>query len=178
MKSLRELRKDYSLEGLEVTSCVSRLNYLNKQKIDFDVYLPTYGMYLQRDYVWNDEQKGELIVSILLGRSVPDLSLLNIIDSENKHDEIIQVIDGKQRLKTMLDFLNDKFKVELFGNLYLFSELPEDYRNVIEHYNVRYKVAYDNFDRPISDDVKVKWFKLLNYSGTPMDKLHIEKFIK
>lgn len=53
------------------------------------------------------------------------------------------LIDGKQRLTTMLDFLDDKFSVILFGKEYLCSELPEDIKYVITMYQLNFNQTYE-----------------------------------
>lgn len=178
MKSLKDFRNEHSLTELNVTPIVNRVGYLMRQKIDFDVYLPSYGLNLQRDLVWNDEQKRELILSMLIERHIPDISYLNIIDPSDKSKEIFQIIDGKQRLSAMFDFINDKFKIEIDGKEYLYSELDDDYKLILYNYNIRAKTAYEEVDKPITDDIKLKWFKLLNFAGTPVDQEHINKFVK
>lgn len=178
MRSLKELRAEYSLTELNVSPIVNRVNFLMRQNIDFDVYLPSYGLNLQRDLVWDDVQKRELILSMLIERHVPAISYLNIIDPNDRTKEIFQIIDGKQRLSAMFDFINDKFKIEIDGEECLYSELPSDYQSVLYNYNVRANAAYDDVDKPITDDVKLKWFKILNFAGTPVDSEHINKFVK
>ena len=46
--------------------------------IDWDVYLPTKQMNLQRPLVWTLEQKQELIYSIFKGIQLPPISLIQI----------------------------------------------------------------------------------------------------
>lgn len=69
---------------------------------DFDVYLPTYGINLQRNYVWESWQQNEFILSILLEKPLESVILIH--HSENgtldRNSTIYYVIDGKQRLMT------------------------------------------------------------------------------
>ena len=58
----------------------------------------------QRDLVWNLEKQQKLIDSIMRGWHIPPIHLVKI---ENK--EMYEVLDGKQRLYSVYNFLNDKF---------------------------------------------------------------------
>lgn len=79
---------DYDVEGL-----VKRL----KRK---DIFIPPF----QRDYVWNQAEASRLIESFLLGLPVPGVFLAKESDS-NK----LSVIDGQQRLKSLLFFYEGFF---------------------------------------------------------------------
>jgi hypothetical protein len=174
MISLRKFR-NFDLNPQEGSSS---LRYFKKQNVDFDVYLPTKGLNLQRDLVWTIEQKRELIMSILMGRHVPHMAFVNIVlHNEKDYKDMFQVIDGKQRITTMFDFYDDKFTIELEGKEYLFSELPDEYQRAISHYHFRYYIINEPFEKPMTDDEKISWFKFLNFAGTPQDKEHMKKFI-
>ena len=101
MKSLKELRNVIDFHPNELGS---RLKYFAKRNIDFDVYLPSIGKNLQRELCWTLEQKRELINSILIGRHIPHFAIISIIDPNDQKEEIFQVIDGKQRLSSMISF--------------------------------------------------------------------------
>lgn len=172
MKSLREL-KNFNLNPEEGSSS---LKYFKNQNIDFDVFLPTKGINLQRNLVWTLEQKRELIISMLIGRHIPQMAMVNIVlHNEKDYKDQFQVIDGKQRLSTMFDFYDNKFTVELEGKEYLFNELPDEYQLAITHYYFRYYIINEPFHKPMTDDEKISWFKFLNFAGTPQDIQHMQK---
>ncbi len=112
MKPLKEIRLNLDLHPQEISS---QLKYFANQNIDWDVYLPTKGKNLQRDFVWTLDQKRELINSMLIGRHIPHCAILNIVDRKNIRKDIWQIIDGKQRLSSMIDFYNNKFTIEIDG---------------------------------------------------------------
>jgi len=107
MKSIRELRTTLNFNPSEINSMVKY--FAEKVKIDFDVFLPTKGMNLQRDFVWDIEQKRELIWSILMNRNIPRMAMINVIGSNRDTDGVYQVIDGKQRLSAMIDFYLNEY---------------------------------------------------------------------
>jgi uncharacterized protein with ParB-like and HNH nuclease domain len=137
--------------------------------------LPTKGKYLQRDFVWSLAQKRELIYSMLIGRHIPHCSIINIIDPKNSNNTISQVIDGKQRLSTMISFLNNEFDISLEGDDYFFNELPNDYQMEITHHSFNYYLVNELHDSPITDQEKINWFKFINFAGTPQDTEHFRQ---
>ncbi|HBX45483.1 MAG TPA: DUF262 domain-containing protein, partial [Porphyromonadaceae bacterium] len=56
----------------------------------------------QRKDVWKGKQGSELIESILMGIPIPIMYFFETPDGRK------QVVDGRQRITTILDFLNDK----------------------------------------------------------------------
>lgn len=174
MKTIRELRTQLTFNPHELNSQVKY--FAENVDIDYDVYLPTKGFNLQRDFVWSLEQKQELIWSILMNRRIPRMAMMNIIvrDGEELGDTY-QIIDGKQRLSTMIDFYNNKFPLLIDGINYLFNALPQDYQNVIGGYKFAYYIANEPIEKPFTDQDKIDWFKLINFAGTQQDKEHFEK---
>jgi hypothetical protein len=148
------------------------------KKIDFDVYLPSRGINLQRDFVWDIRQKRELIWSILMNRHIPRMSMLNIITEDSGTDGAYQVIDGKQRLSTMIDFYKNKFHLEIDNQFYLYSDLPEDYQRVIACYAIPYLVVNEYYGNKLTDEDKINWFRYINFAGTPQDARHLKVLSK
>ena len=170
MKSLKEIRLAFDLNPTENASIVKHFKRYN---IDWNVYLPSKGKNLQRDFVWTIEQKRELIYSILIGRHVPHCAIINAIDPKNDNEDLYLIIDGKQRLSTIFDFIDNKFTIILEGNEYLFSDLPDEYQTAINYFHFRYYVVNEPWNNRITDEQKIAWFKFINFAGTPQDKEHI-----
>ncbi|APL69684.1 DUF262 domain-containing protein [Escherichia coli] len=92
----------------------------------------------QRRGAWDDKRKSRLIESIIVGMPVP-----NIVLAEQKdHRGRFIVIDGKQRLMAINEFLADDFKLkgldirpELNGQKY--SELPSEDREYLDNSTLR-----------------------------------------
>jgi uncharacterized protein with ParB-like and HNH nuclease domain len=170
MKTVKELRN----LNLKVEESCSSIRYFKTLNIDWDVYLPSKDKNLQREFVWTLEQKRELIWSVLIGRHIPHFALINSIDKKNEKEDLWLVIDGKQRLSTIFDFVNDKFSLLIDDKEYLCSELPLDYQQTINHFYFRYYVVNEPWDDRITDEQKIAWFKFINFSGTPQDIEHIK----
>lgn len=78
------------------------VTYDEKSKLIFD---PEF----QRRYVWDDKRKSKFIESLILNLPVPSILLANDIET-NK----FIIIDGKQRLSAILDFVAEKKNGEGF----------------------------------------------------------------
>lgn len=142
--------------------------------IDWDVYLPTKGMNLQRGFVWTLEQKRELIYSVFKGIQLPAISIIQFKSDDKKIT--YKIIDGKQRLSTMLAFCKNEFSIIWNNKEYYFKDLDWSIQGeFLSHGAVRSNIGYEYEDTPISDDLKIKWFELINFAGTPQDIEHMEK---
>jgi len=153
-------------------------DYLFRHEIDWDVYLPTIDCNLQRDFVWTKEQKQELIHSVLLHRHIPNCSVIAKMNprfDDGEMDDVFEIIDGKQRLSAIRDYLEDKFTITLEGKPLTYSALPEDYQKAVSRYPVRINLVLEPTGKPFTDEQKIKWFKYINFAGTPQDKQHMEK---
>lgn len=136
--------------------------------IDYEVFLPSKGKNLQRDFVWTLEQKQELILSIIKGVHIGKFTFISF------DHNTLKVIDGKQRLSTILGFVNNEFPVVLLSEDYLFRDLPKDIQHEIWSFDCICDCGYEYSNQLISDDDKIAWFELINFSGTPQDKKHLE----
>lgn len=92
----------------------------------------------QRRIAWDDTRKSRLIESIVVGMPVP-----NIVLAENKdHRGRFIVIDGKQRLVAISEFLNGDYKLKGLDirqdlNDKFFCNLPTEDREYLENATLR-----------------------------------------
>ena len=172
MKTIRELRNVLRFHPQEVNSSIKF--FAENCNIDFDVYLPTKKMNLQRGYVWTVEQKRELIWSILMNRHIPRMAMLNVVSGNTDTKGTYQVIDGKQRLSAMIDFYTGKYDLIIDNKSYYFKDLPEDYQRVISRYMFPYYIVNEDFGNEFSDEDKINWFRYINFAGTPQDAEHLK----
>jgi hypothetical protein len=144
--------------------CIAQGQSVLRKKWDFDVYLPSKKMNLQRPLVWTLAQKRSLIESVLIRRSIPPISVVQTLD------DTYQVIDGKQRLSAFIEYVQGGF--DFCG--YYCDDLPKDYFGQIKrHFVCAYRLC--EYDTPITDDEKIEWFRWINFAGTPQDVEHMER---
>lgn len=146
-------------------------------KIDFDVYLPSKQKNLQRPLVWTLEQKQELILSVLKGIKIPDISVIIYQDDSRlstERERVYKIVDGKQRLSTMIDFAQSKFPIVWEGKEYFLNDLDDWGQRAILFFVPKGNIAYEYKDSMISDDDKIAWFEMINFAGTPQDFEHLK----
>ncbi|HCM9519018.1 MULTISPECIES: GmrSD restriction endonuclease domain-containing protein [Enterobacter cloacae complex] len=134
----------------------------------------------QRKSVWNEKAKSYLMDTIVSGKPIPKIFIRQYINTQSKKT-IREVIDGQQRLRTILSFVNDGFKIskshnKKYGGL-LFSELPlvdEDIQGEILQYEISTDLLTDLSDSDILD----VFSRLNSYSVTlnTQEKLHANHF--
>ena len=122
----------------------------------------------QRRSVWKDVAKSFLIDSVLRNKPLPKIFLRQLIDKQTRITKR-EVIDGQQRLRTILDYINDGFKVrpshnETYGDLF-FSQLPENVQTEILSYTFSVDVLGDIDDSEVMDI-----FSRLNTYTTSLNK--------
>ena len=171
MKPIRELRRGLDFNPQEINSSI--VHFATKARIDFDVFLPTKGINLQRDFVWTIEQKRELVWSILIGRKIPRMAMINTVQDEKDTEGTYQVIDGKQRLSTMISFYRGEFGLIIDTINYFYKDLPEDYQRVIAGFMFPYYIVNEDYGNKFTDEDKINWFRYINFAGTPQDAEHL-----
>ena len=163
-----------SLEKASIVWSAKQLSGMVKNgKINFEHII-------QRSFVWERARKSSLIESMILGYPIPTVYAKRIDDGSGRRgSNTYYIMDGKQRLSTVKEFLNDEFALtKLQPVTYFdadedkevvvdisekkFSELPyglKDYLNT-----VTFAVTY--FDNLTKEEER-ELFKRLN-NGKPL----------
>lgn len=145
---------DYNLESLA--------QLISKRTIDL---APKY----QRRFRWDEKRKSKLIESFLMNVPIPPIFL--------NEDDFGQysVIDGKQRLSSISEFLSGKLVLsglEVFGDLNgkNFYDLPTEFQNSIK---IRATVRAIIILRQSDKDIKYEVFQRLNTGGVKLNAQEI-----
>jgi len=134
----------------------------------------------QRGLVWSLEQKQMLIESIYnqinIGTIVlRNMGIINVFNKAekgfDKHNAFFQVVDGKQRFLTIIDFTNNKFP-DIRG--YYWDDLSAKAQGEFKKEQL---LTIAEMDEGTTDKDVIEMFLTLNYTGVPMSKEHIE-FVK
>lgn len=147
-----------------------------RTNFDFDVFLPTKGLNLQRDLCWTVEQKQALIMSMLKNMHIDPIVVVQMDRGTDKYEW--QVIDGKQRLTTAFAYIDGEFPLNVGGIDYYFNDLPTDCQRQIAWFDFKWDIHYSYPDDPISDQTKIDLFESVNFLGTPVDIAHLNKLKK
>ncbi len=139
-----EVTRNYSLkrEELDKTKISKQtwsirelINKIEKDELDLN---PDY----QRNIVWNNEKQIAFIESLLMSIVVPPLYFVEIPGSGPLMPTKYEVVDGKQRLNAIRNFVKLKFKLqkkflEYYGDIYAdkdFNELSQEYESEMENF--------------------------------------------
>lgn len=114
-------------------------NYIKNNKINLS---PDY----QRGFVWSDEKKSYLIESSIKQYYIPPL-ILNL-----NNDGIYMCIDGKQRIKSIVDFIDDNIYIELDGENIYYSDLSKLDQEIFNSKTIMV-CLYENLN--YSDEVEI-----------------------
>lgn len=118
----------------------------------------------QRNPVWKQKQKQELIESILMGIPLPVIYFF-----EDNHGKK-QMVDGRQRVTALIEFMNNDFSLGTLRLLPMFNgkkfkDLEPIYQNKIEDYQISAYVI----EPPTPEAVKYDIFDRVNRGGTKLN---------
>ena len=122
----------------------------------------------QREYVWDKKRASRLIESFLIDLPIPVIYL--VMNDEKKYE----VIDGLQRLTSVFDFLNRRYKltgleIKQDINGCQFDDLAEDLQNKLYDSTLRtFELSQDT-----SKDLMFLIFERLNTGGVALNEMEI-----
>jgi hypothetical protein len=129
--------------------------------------------YQREGNIWDTKRKSELIESILMGMPLPVFYFFSDVNG------VWQVVDGRQRLTTLFDFLENKFALakdlnilkEICGKK--FEELPPFQQGIIEDYSLHINLIKP----PTPDRVKFDIFDRVNRGGISLNNQEMRNAI-
>lgn len=163
------LQKDLSYyEEIESVVITTQLKYVYQWYKDKQVDLnPIY----QRDLVWTQEQKEHYLINLFEGRAKIEPTIVQYYEDDTDN-EIYEVLDGKQRLSTLFDFIDNKISVK---GLY-FKDLHDDDQKFLMNFNVQYnRVMKRNGYNNLDIKTKLQLFYEINLYGTKMSDEDLER---
>ena len=119
----------------------------------------------QRGPVWTmDKQRSELVESLLMGIPIPIIYLF-----ENREGKK-EVVDGRQRIITIMDYLNNQFPLSMLRILHhlngnKFTDLDPKLQSYLEDYQIATYVIQP----PTPEIVKFDIFDRVNRGGTRLN---------
>lgn len=129
--------------------------------------VPTY----QRQFVWDKTLKSRFIESVLLG--VPIMPILVSFTEENGE---LEIIDGSQRIRTLVEFIHNELKLQHLEKLtklngLRFEQLSEKTKNILYLRDFRFHVIKADADSETRADI----FKRINVSSVKLTPSEIRK---
>ena len=170
--SFLSLNNDTLFDNLTVTHITSSLeSFLDmyaEGEYDFD---PDY----QRGLVWTKEQKQAFIKALMIGKA--EIQPI-FIRNPKKREGGLEVLDGKQRLTTILEYVRGEFEVEGFyykdlnsSDIQIFNYTPMVYTE-IKYYDNKVGLTM------MPTEQKIELFLQVNGYGQHVSDEHLEKIRK
>lgn len=108
----------------------------------------------QRRSVWSPQAKSYLIDTILRDKPLPKIFIRATTNPKTKKTTR-EIVDGQQRIRTILSFVKDGFRIsrvhnEDYGGM-LYSELPDEVQGEFLKYELSVDLLLDVQDRDILD---------------------------
>ena len=108
----------------------------------------------QRRTVWSPQAKSYLIDTMIKSKPIPKIFIRSTTDP-NTRITVREVVDGQQRLRSILEFINDGFRVSKVHNKefggQLFSELPSEVQRDFLNYELAVDLLIDLEDKDVLD---------------------------
>ena len=128
----------------------------------------------QRDFVWTKEQKQLYIKSLFEGNASIKPTFVEYSDTleDGTRKRVTEVLDGKQRIKALIDFYNNEFDVE---GLY-YKDLHYRDQFFFERLNVVYtRIMNREGRKDLKLETKIQLFLEINMLGTRMSDEDLKK---
>jgi len=150
--------KDYPFEVI----CTK---YGDEEDLNATLYVPKY----QREFVWKPDRQSKYIESVLLG--VPLTPFLVSEDEEGR----LEIIDGSQRIRTLIAFYENKLKLRKLEklteiNTAKFKDLPRSLQNYIKNRDFKV-IVVDKANIDIRQDI----FERINTTSEKLTDAEIRK---
>ncbi len=150
--------KDYPFEVI----CTK---YGDEDDLNTTLYVPKY----QREFVWRPDRQSKYIESVLLG--VPLTPFLVSEDEEGR----LEIIDGSQRIRTLIAFYENKLKLRKLEklteiNTAKFKDLPRPLQNYIKNRDFKV-IVVDKANIDIRQDI----FERINTTSEKLTDAEIRK---
>lgn len=112
----------------------------------------------QRNYIYNDGKKDVAVIDSILKGYPLGLIYFNV------EGDMLEVLDGQQRITSIGRFVTGKFAIKVDGNEQTFSSLPQDKKDQI------LKTKLDIYECDGSETEIKQWFETINIAGVPLNK--------
>ena len=112
----------------------------------------------QRNYIYNDGKRDVAVIDSLLKKYPLGLIYFNV------DGDILEVLDGQQRVTSIGRFMTGKFAIRVDGREQTFSSLPPEDQELLKKSKL---LVYEC--QGTEKEIK-EWFQTINISGVPLNK--------
>jgi hypothetical protein len=157
---------DFDIKEFTIELLVSK--YLTGiEEDDNDIFIPAY----QRNFVWDKERQSKFIESVLLGLPIP---YIFTADTDGR----LEIVDGSQRLRTVVAFVQNKLTLKgldilLELNGFKYINLTKSRQRKFQNATIRMIALSDKSD----EDVRFMMFERINTGSALLKEMEKRKGI-
>ena len=138
-----------------------------------ELFIPDY----QRELVWDDVTQSKFIESVLLGLPIPYMFVADIPGERN--EARLEIIDGVQRIRTLVRFLNNELKLENLEKLkklndFRFADLPLPRQRRFKRTTLRIIELTDKAD----EDTRREVFERINRGAVALNDMEMRRGVQ
>lgn len=133
----------------------------------------------QREYVWTAEYVDKLLLSLILNYPIGNI-VVNQLREPNEKNARSELVDGKQRLKTILNFVDGKYVIkskvidEIKGSI--FKIINNDQSVEIIELKKKKKLSFDDLPKAIQNNINA--YNIPLYTIQSADTFQIREYFK
>lgn len=165
-KQIREKQKitEHEIREYPVSVIVDKFTD-GIEKDEAELFIPDY----QREFVWTESQQSRFIESLLLNLPIP---YLFVADTNEKDDGRIEIVDGSQRIRTLVRFLEGELVLEGLEKLpaangLRFTDFPKSRQLRFNRKTLRMIELTEQAD----EEARREIFDRLNSGGTNLNSM-------
>ena len=133
-----------------------------------EIYVPEY----QREFVWDLERQSKFIESVMLGLPIPFIFIAEMLDGR------FEIVDGSQRIRTLVGFLNNQLelkKLDMLTDLngFHFEDLSIPRQRKFKNTVIRMIVLSDK----ATEEIRTEMFKRINKGSDIVNNMEGRKGI-
>lgn len=133
----------------------------------------------QRGYIWSNEYKDKLLLSLILNYPIGNI-VINQLQIPNEKNAKQELVDGKQRLTTVMKFVEGKYTIksseldEIKGTVNKIINNPES--KEIQNMNKKRALKYNDLPQVIRDNILA--YNIPLYTIQSADTFQIREYFK
>lgn len=135
-----------------------------------EIFIPDY----QREFIWTAKQQSRFIESIMIHLPVPYMFMADVATGPRAGN--LEVIDGSQRIRTLVNFLDNKLTLEglskvPLANGFRFSDFSKPRQTRFKRQTVRVIELTEKAD----EEARREMFERLNSGGTKLVAMEVRR---
>lgn len=170
-KQIQENQKitDFEIREWPIEVLVNKF-ITGAEKDEAEIFIPDY----QREFIWTAKQQSRFVESIMIHLPVPYMFMADV--AEGPRTGNLEVIDGSQRLRTLVNFLANKLTLEgltklPLANGFKFSDFSKPRQTRFKRQTVRVIELTEKAD----EEARREMFNRLNSGGTKLEPMEVRR---